>query len=251
MGLALPSPHDEFRRFPNVTFLHHDDSPRLGFPLERVQSIVAQIVPSANNKYSIKFKDAAPVRWDGAWDMFDVLRAYEIKVGRDVVVHPRVEGVEVVGISRGRSRFVVGAGISLYVKQVIGAVPDGVWFGEIITEGMVAVRACEVPGVEGASLTYHVLPAEYVSDPPLPEYLRGVPPLELGLYLPPPPVFSQGGPHPDDSAYRYARVVADISFEERLAGGRVVTNEMGLFFEKIAVRGVPYLRLSGMWMEGS
>ena len=249
VGVAAPSPHDEYPGFPNVIFRYHDDSPRLGFPREHVRSIIAQIVPSSCNKYSVKFRDAEPVVWDSAWGLYDELRAHEKRTGEGVIAHPRVDGVEVVGISRGCSRFVVGAGISLYVKQVIGAVPDGVYFGEVVTQGMVAVRACRVPGIGGASLTYHVLPAEYVSDSPLPEFLRNLSPMDLKLYLPPPPVFSQGGPLEEDVAYSYARVRADISFRERLDGGRIVPNGMGLFFENIAQRGVPYLRYRG-FVEG-
>lgn len=244
--LVPPSPYDFHPDFPNLLFRFEDDSPRLGFPPEIVDpNIVAQIVPRSDNKYTVKFDGVTPVVWRGARDLFQMLREAE-RSAEGVVVHPRREGVKVVGVTRGYSRFVVGAGVSLYVKQVIGGVPDGVCFGTVVTEDMVAVRACTVPGIEGASLTYHILPAEYVSDPPIPEYIaRGRSPLELELYLPPPPVFFQGSPFWEGVEYRYAKVQAGISFEEWLSGGRVDVNAGGIFFHGVAERGYPYLRLRG------
>ena len=242
--LTAPSPLDEHPNFPNVLFRFEDDSPLLGFPNEHVGPIVAQVVPDSLNKYTVKFDGAVPIDWRSAWEFYHVLRASE-RSGRRVVVHPRVAGVEVVGISRGFSRFVIGAGISIYVKQVIGPVPDGVRFGAVVTRDMVAVRACTVPGIEGATLAYHLVPAEYVSDPPLPRFLRGYSPLELELYLPPPPVFSQACPYWEDVNFRFAKVQAGISYEEWRSGARIVADGGGVYFNGTVERGVFYQLLRG------
>ena len=243
-GFSAPSPLNEFPDFPNIIFRHVDDSPRVGAPGEIVYPIIAQVVPDMNNKYVIKFRDTEPITWPGAWQMYRALVAWSF-CGGEIVIHPRAEGIRVVGISRGRPRFVVGTGISIFVQQVVGPVPDDVRFGPVVTQNMVVVLACEVPDLDSASLTYHLLPAEYVSDPPLPKFLCGGSPSVLAYWLPPPPVFSQDSPHWGNIRYRYARVQAGISAGEWAEGGRVVAGGERSF-NGVAERGLPYLLLHGL-----
>lgn len=242
-GLDVPPPFREFPNFPPVVFHHEDDSPRLWVPRRVVNPVVAQVVPGVHNRYMVKFRRVEPVAWHGAWEMYRALQEFDHS-GQRVVVHRRAEGVEVVGISRGRSRFVIGAGISLFVKQVIGPVPDMVYSGQ---RNMVAVLACRVPRIRRApaSLTFHVVPEEYVSDPPLPEWLDHFSPMELDRWLPPPPIFSQGGPVWGHLKYRFAMVHAGISKQEWLEGGWIRPGG-GIWFNTVARRGLPYHLLCGL-----
>lgn len=242
-GLDAPPPFDDHPDFPRVIFRYEDDSPCLHAPGDPVSPVVAQIVPDADNRYVVKFQNTEPVVWHSAWNMYQVLMKFD-HPGQEVVVHPRVHGIPVVGISRGYSRFVVGIGISVFVQQVIGPVPDGVPFGSVVSLDMVAVLACEVPGIDDASLTFHIMPAEYVSDPPLPRFLLGYSPLDLAYWLPPPPFFSQGSLHGGNAGYRYAKVRVGISAGERAEGGGFRLGG-GVSFDGIVERGVPYLLLHG------
>lgn len=180
----------------------------------------------------------------GAWQLYWALVAWSY-YSHEIVIHPCVEGIWVVGISRGCSRFVVGTGISIFIQQVVRPVLDDVQFGPVITQNMVTVLTCEVPGLENASLTYHLLPVEYVSDPPLPKFLLGGPPLELAYWLPPPLIFSQDSPHWGNIRYQYTRVQARISAGEWAEGGQVVAGGERSF-NGVTEHSLPYLLLHGL-----
>ena len=137
-------------------------------------TIVMHIVPEPGNPYAQRFGVNATQGWG---DPGSVLRFVEEQhaVGVEVVVHPSPIRVRVVGSGRGRSRFLCGNAVSLYVITELGRLPYRVAWGGSQLFGMAAVYGVTLGGsVPG----FHLLPVGYLSDPAQPEPPLDSPPEE-------------------------------------------------------------------------
>lgn len=219
---SCPPPFDLSPTFPIVRF-DADDVPHLDGPDEEVRSVVAQIVPTACNRYARRFGFAV----DWGWKSFaEVKREFYKWVGDrgEVAVHHRRPGTRVVGSGSGMPRFLVRGRSAIFVAQEMGPFPEDIEVDGFLLKGYVAVVGCDVPCSKGTQMIYHLVPAEFLSDPILP----GAPPAslinDLARLLPPPPLFRVGKPCYPGSPFYQAIVVVGLSQQERIEGGGITAD---------------------------
>lgn len=229
------TPYDTFD-FPFVAF-HDDDSLFCVFSLRSSGPKVAQIVPSSVNKYIMVYCHRVSVDRDPPGDTCKEMVEW-IRAGGKIVFHPRMSGVEVVGSGCGQARFLVGAGISLFIVEEQGVVPDGLQAGGVAIKRMTLIYSCSVPGPPGQPLVGHLVPSEYLCDPPPVNLPSGLPSMELGYVLAPPPVFFPGAEFEGLPGIRHARVRLQLSEHKLASGGH--SAPYGL------VHGRYYLSLHGL-----
>jgi hypothetical protein len=162
-----------------------------------------------------------------------------VEVGEEFTIHCRRPGIQAMGVSRGRARFLCGGGISVFVVREEGLLPKGTECrGIIIPDGMVATIGVAIPYSDDHSLTYHLIPKEWLADPEYPGLPPGLSPMEIEHWLAPPPEFEIGGPSEELPGYFLAIVQHDISDKEVKEGGGTIA--------KLTVRGRSYLPLNGL-----
>lgn len=252
-GNRLPPPLDRHPQFP-VVFFNPAGEPLLGRPPGTSDTTIYQIVPSDRNPYRLRYggvephgdtdQEGNPRRISGDeyrdWDppetvLSTILDWFE--QGVEIVFHPRRQGIRVAGVSRGKSRFLCGGGVHVYVVRELGMLPEGRRVNGVTMCGMVATFGIAFSGTGNESEAYHVFPAEYLVDPAYPGLPRGLSHAETLRWLPPPPTFDAAEPVVDGTGLAWARVEFDISMREEAEGGGTVA---GWTF-----RGRSYIRLLG------
>ena len=232
----LPPPLDRNPLFPPVCFTSGGEPVLVG-PSLGVGNMVVHIVPHPDSPYSRRFGVGGYRGWNTPEETLELVEAWAGS-GRDVVVHPRRPGVQVTGESRGFARFVIGAGISLFVVREVGFLPDGARLGGEVLTGMIATLGVAVPGSGDRFLEYHLVPAEYLIDP----YLPGMPPdlsrEDLIYHLPPPPIFCRGRPVAGVPGLYHSLVGFGVSEREADEGSRTFSGQ--------TLRGGSYRMLRGM-----
>ena len=225
-----PPPLDDSPDFP-LTCFTRDGVPHFS-NFEGAESTIVQIVPCTSNPYVRRHCDTDCRPWAKP---AAVLRQFENWLSLDfpVVLHPDRPEVRVLGVGRGRSRFLCGAGISIFIIQEGGVFPTGSEYGGVSLDGYVAVLGVAVPSTKHSPTIWYLLPLRYLSDPVLPGLPVGLTPYELLTYLPPAPVFSLGPPVLYNTGYYRAMVSYDVSERELAEGGGSM---LGL-----SVRGQSYL----------
>jgi hypothetical protein len=164
--------------------------------------------------------------------------------GLGIEDHQRRPNVRVTGVSRGKARFVLGGGVSVFVVLELGKLPEGVQVLGKPVGGKVVAFGVNLYGVgAGYRTSMHVFPAEYLADPPLPGLPDGLAYDVLYDLLAPPPIFSRGLTVIGSPSYVYARVNNDVSRLEAREGG-------GGGLGGVLVRGRSYLRLLGVPQGG-
>ena len=220
-GIGLPPPLDRHPEFPLVAF-DFAGNPYLGGTEGIFVPLVCQIVVPESHPYVKYFGEGSNREWDSAENVYSTVRDW-YDLGLDVVVHPRRPGVKVAGFSYGRSRFLCGAGFSVFVVRELGPLPDGVEFGSGPLTDMVAVVGVTTPRWGGDyPISYQIFPREYIVDPALPGLPRGLTGEALERQLPPPPVFSPCTPVGGKVPCYYARIWFELSEQEYLDGGGAI-----------------------------
>ena len=235
----LPPPLDHYPLFPDVAFTHGGEPLLFGLP-EVPESTVLQIVPDPRSSYPGQYGIGDFRDWESPDDIYGVISDW-YDAGKEVVVHPRLQGVQVAGESRGMSRFVVGAGVSVFVIHELGLLPSRVELGGELLEDMIVAFAVTFPESQDHLPTYHVMPAEYLADPYLPGAGPGWTQWDNLYHLSPPPVFCVDRERPIDGLpgafhtfVRFGVSVRELAEEgARDSGG-------------VAVRGVSYRLLRGV-----
>ena len=230
-----PPPYDRSSWFPVVAF-DSGDMPHLGVFGEVVDPAVVQIVPTPCNRYA-GFYGFGPC---GTWvTVTEVSRhvGLWIGLGQEVQVHRRWRGVRAVGCGSGFRRFLIGGGISLYIVRELGPLPRKMKVQGETLERYAAVLGYQVPGFSRGPPVCHLVPREFLEDPPLPGLPETVDVTERLHWTPPPPLFRAVDVYWPGSGYRYAVVVVGLSGQERLEGGRIVSG--------LVIRGLSYSVLNG------
>jgi len=199
--------------------------------------VVVQIVPSPDNPYIKTFGDKGYRDWATPEKALKDLTAWT-QAGKDVIIHPRHPRVRAIGVSHGRARFVCGSGMSVFVVQEKGLLPDGTRFGESTLDKMVATIAVSTPNTDRNSATYHLIPAEYLVDPEYPGLPTGLSPSEISHWLAPPPEFHHNLIRSEFPGFYCALVEYDISDKEAEEGGLTIL--------QLTARGRSYLPLNGL-----
>ena len=233
----LPPPLDHHPDFPEV-FFDPAGEPLLAGPQRLIDSTVFQIVPGPENPYIFRFGAGMFRNWETPDGAFDLVRAW-FRGGREVVIHPRRDGVQAAGESRGYGRFVIGGGVSVFVAHEFGLLPDGVELGGVTLNRMVATFGVVFPNPEDRSATYHVIPAEYLVDPVLPGLPPGLSWYDLMYRLPPPPVFKRGRCTRDSPDFVHAVVEVAVSVEELDEGASTGSGDILRGRSYLLYRGLP------------
>ena len=218
----------------------HSGEPLLFGPPDVLKSTIFQIVPDPRGPYPGEYGIGDFREWESPEDIYGVISDWH-NAGKEVVVYPRLRGVQVAGESRGMSRFVVGAGVSVFVIHELGLLPSRVEFGGELLEDMIVAFAVTFPELQDHLPTYHVMPAEYLADPHLPGAGPGWTRWDNLYHLSPPPVFCVDRERPIDGLpgafhtfVRFGVSVRELAEEgARDSGG-------------VAVRGVSYRLLRGV-----
>ena len=251
MQTALPAPYDRHYGFQPIFFRPggepcmggETDSPEDSFIREDPDDLaVHQIVPWGGNPYVQYFGgwgSAGDGRWEAPEDTLYNLAVW-IGGGGKVVVHRVQPHVPVVGDGQGRSRFLYGGGMRLFVAREMGVLPLGVVVGGQAVGGMALVWGVEFPLGPGSMVTYHLVPPRCLSDLPYPGLPTWVSPYEEFRWLPPPPVFGPGDPVWGRPDLVQARVGHSVSIKE------VEEEGGGVVFVGVLRRGSSYLRLIGL-----
>ena len=205
--------------------------------------IIVQIVPDSGNWFVEHFTlSCVPEGWVEPEAAYQNVRDWQASDWR-VVIHARRPGVQVSGIGRGRPRFLRGGGISLFIGEEIGLLPDDVVVDGVRLTQMVAVFGVSIPdsGVLPAfsDAAVHIVPAEYLRDPEYPSPLQPSVSFDDDFHLPPPPTFRPGRPSSLFPGYTSAEVHLSMSgFEEG--------EPYSLDFACVLVRGPSYRSLFGL-----
>jgi len=235
--LYAPPPFDRCNDFPRIIF-DKGGVPHVGKPGGIPRPVVVQIVPSTDNPYIQTFGDKGYRDWATPEETLKDLTAWA-QAGKDVIIHPqRHPGVHAIGVSHGRARFICGSGMSVFVVQEKGPLPDGTKFGESTLDKMVAAIAISTPSTDRNSATYHLIPAEYLTDPEYPGLPAGLSPSEIHHWLAPPPEFHHNVIRSEFPGFYHALVEYDISDKEAEEGGLTIL--------QLTTRGRSYLPLNGL-----
>jgi hypothetical protein len=253
-GACLPPPFDRDPKFPAVYFTLSGE-PVLGQPTGSSDTTIYQIVPSDSNPYSRRYGGVNPTTQTSGEVLDRRLRSNEYRdwdppevvletvqdwfdLGVEIVFHPRRPGICVSGVSRGKSRFLCGGGVYVYVVRELGMLPEGGKVNGVTMERMVATFGVAFPGSGNQSTAYHIFPSEYLVDPALPGLPGGLSYFETLRWLPPPPLFGRDLPVADGKGLVRSRVEFDVSVQEESEAGGTV---MGL-----TLRGRSYYLLQGV-----
>ena len=229
---------DHFPLFPDVGLARSGEPLLFGSP-DVLESTIFQIVPDPRSSYPGEYGIGDFREWESPEDIYGVISDWH-NAGKEVVVYPRLRGVQVAGESRGMSRFVVGAGISVFVIHELGLLPSRVEFGGELLEDMIVAFAIALPESQDHLPTYHVMPAEYLADPYLPGACPGWTLWDNLYHLLPPPVFETDKDRPIDGfpGAFHTTVRFGVSVREEAEEG-------GHDFGGVTVRGVSYQLLRG------
>ena len=217
-----PPPFDLSPGFPCLAF-GDEDVPYLGEPgeaINAVDAVVAHIVPTPDNRYASAYGFGFWGPQESPAEVQQVLETW-IGDGKEVVVHQAQDGVKVVGCGSGFSRFLVGWGISIFIIREVRPVPNGMKVKGTTLNGSVAVLRCRVTCSAGSVPVYHLLPKEYLADPPLPGLPANVSAEDFERLVPPPPPFRVGTTFWPGSKYHHAIVIVGLSMQERREGGKI------------------------------
>ena len=108
---------------------------------------------------------------DGCWEVPEDAwynLATWVGAGGRVTVHLRCLQGQVVGDGRGRSCFLYGGGMRLFVVREMETLPVGVEIGGQRVGGMALVWGVEFPLGPDSMATYHLMLPEYLVDLPYP-----------------------------------------------------------------------------------
>ena len=236
---SLPPPLDHHPDFPIVYFSragHPVLSPSPTASGTTTVNTVCRIVPSPSNPYVHHFGEGNPRDWDPPDVVKDTVEDWH-ELGLEVTFHTRNPDVHAIGTTRGRSHFLCGGGISLFVLRELGPLPDNKTTCGVTTSNMIAILAITVPNPTGRPAGYHVVPAEYMEDTPLPGIPRGLTPAQTERWIPPPPTFHCGYQVPDSPNLFFAQIQNEISKEEKARGGNT--------FLDLTMRGPAYFSANG------
>ena len=237
-GFDLPPP---FNLCPEYPYIYFD---RFGVPRPDVAAwesqMVVQVVPAPGNPYIQRF-DLRRDGWEGSDAAARYLRSWQ-EVSGEVFVHVRQEGVRTTGIGRDQARFLCGEEYTLFIGGEIGLLPRGVAVEGTDVSGMVVVFAVFVPAdgklPEIKDVAIHLLPREYLWDPPYPGF-RGLNGCAGVRYeLPPPPEFSPGDSGCPYPGFTFAKVLVGLSLMEKDGDSLEVDCQL--------LRGGCYRRLMGL-----
>jgi len=159
MGHLSP-PYNRHPDFPLVLF-NLDDEPQLDLPTGVINTVICHIVPGSANAYVTCHGGSYHCLWSEPEDvLFRVMLWHGL--GFDVTVYPQLPGVQVMGVGHQMSRFVCGGRLALYVVWEVGVLPPEAEVGGVQVGGMVVVYGTSFPSLGRDTLTYHILPAEYL-----------------------------------------------------------------------------------------
>ena len=234
----LPPPLDHYPLFPDVC-LTHNGEPLLFGPPDVLESTVFQIVPDPRSSYPGQYGLGDFRLWESPEAIYGIISNW-YDAGNEVVVYPRLRGVRAAGESRGMSRFVVGAGISVFVIHELGLLPSRVELGGELLEDMIITFAVTFPESRDHPPTYHVMPAEYLADPHLPGACPGWTRWEDLYHLSPPPVFCVDKEEPVEGhpGAFHTSIMFGVSVREEMEEG--AHTSCG-----VTVRGISYQLLRG------
>jgi len=230
----IPPPFDLHPDFPTVLF-NREGEPQLDLPAGAAGDIVCQVVPSHGSVYTRRYRGGYRA-WEDPPTVHSIVAALSI-LGYAVVIHSRVPGVRVMGVSRGLPRFVCGRGVAVFVIREFGALPDGVEVEGRSVGGMVVALGVPFPSEGGGTPALHIFPAEYLADPVLPGLPAGLTQAEEAFLLPPPPKFSPSGYVDSETGLDLAWIDYGVSEREYQEGGGVLFG--------FAFRGRSYYDLHG------
>ena len=108
------------------------------------------------------------------------------------------------------ARFLCGGGMSLFVVREVGALPDGFRFCGHRLRKMVVVFGVIFPDPDGLSEGYHLVPAEYLVDPPLSGLPVGSTLVQARRSFLPLPRYSVGEPVSGMSGLHHSLVVCAV-----------------------------------------
>lgn len=225
-----PPPLDRHPDFPLVCFNEQGDPLLIG-PQKYLDLTIHHIVPGGNNPFVRRFGEGDYRNWAPPEAVFQMLEFWR-KVGLKVTVHPRRPGVTSAGVSRGKARFLCGGGMTVFVVVEKGLLPVGKKIDGIPLDGMVATLGVAFPNTDNSAATLHIIPAEYLVDPPLPALPRKLSPAQLQKRLPPPPEFYRSDKRAEYPGFYFAFVSFDISEKEEEEGGGSIGS--------VTVRGSSY-----------
>ena len=203
---------------------------------------VHQIVLWGDNLYVQYFGgwvSAGDGRWEAPEDTWYNLATW-VGAGGRVVVHHRHPRGQVVRDGWGRSRFLYGGGMQLFMVREMGTLPEGVEVGGQRVGGMAMVWGVEFPLRPDSIATYHLVPPEYLMDLPYPGLPSWVSLIKELCWIPPPPVFSLGDPVWGCLDLAQAQVGHSISIRE------AEEEDGGPIQVDVVRRGDSYMRLVGL-----
>ena len=116
--------------------------------------------------------------------------------------------------------------MSVFVVQEKGCLPDKTIFHAATLDMMVVMVGVSIPSLDTNSIAYHLIPAEYLTDPIYPGLPPGLSPQELCHWLAPPPMFYLGPSSQKFPGYHQAMVMYDISDKEDAEGRGTILNQM-------------------------
>jgi hypothetical protein len=238
-GACLPPPFDRDPKFPEVYFTPSGE-PVLGRPTGPSDTTIYQIVPTDSNPYAKRYgggRSAMHISgevldrrlcsneyrdWDPPEVVLETIQEWS-NLGVEIIFHPRLPGIRVSGVSRGKSRFLCGGGVYVYVVRELGMLPEGGEVNGVTMDKMVATFGVAFPGSGDQSMAYHIFPSEYLVDPAFPGLPGGLPYSEVLRWLPPPPTFGPDLPVTGGMGLVRSRVEFDVSVqEESEAGGTMM-----------------------------
>lgn len=242
----LPPPYDCVSTLFPPMFFRHGGEPCFGFEAEPLEggvsvtessdSLVFQVVPWDTNPYVLRYgKGDCDRRWVSPEVAFRIAEMWS-GVGLKIPVYSRRPGVRAAGIGRGRSRFLCGGGVFLYVAREVGVLPSQAEIQGSCVAGMVLVWGASFPCPKETPATFYLVPSEYLLDAVPPGLPRGLSSQEEAYWLPPPPEFNLGPPDEQRPDLFQALVVNDISEKEEGEGGGAFMN--------VLMRGESYFRLA-------
>lgn len=245
LGCHLPPPMDLCLWFPPVLFDRHV-VPHLESPVGPSAGIVAQIVPSGDNPYALAYGYHHTQVWSPSRSVAVALDRWLARGGEVTTYHPLGEPDLLIGQGRGYSRFLCGQGLSLYIVEELGPVPNGYMVGGRMCVGMYAVYGVTASGPAGYRsrhpLSFHVIPGWLIGDPTYPGIPRGLPPSIAHALVGYPPEFLLGPESVEFPGYRFAQVRVRLSDEEFFADGEEDS-------EGRLIRGISYYRMRGMLLR--
>ena len=237
----LLPPFDLSPNFPNILFDKYG-VPHPGSP-GGIHNAVVQIVPDKRNWYAQNFGRKCRIDWTTPEGTIKFMEDC-FRNGRRVEFHARKPGIQTFGTGRGKARFIVGGGISIFVRREIGPLPDSIMINGNVEKGMVATLGVSIPKKGGfpdpndSAVACHLIPIEYLADQIYPGLPLVLSPRQMWYWLPPPPRFTPGSSCKERRGFWHANVTIYMSKKEDDEDGHEILFNL--------MRGSAYYILRGL-----